>query len=150
MKLARSSMIASAVLSPLVLVVLAGACGTKDGDGDGAQPTGSASVALPPTSAPPATTTVLAPEAPDAGPDVADAAADADGGKAVGSFDRTGLKKCCSALRNNAKTAPIDQQTLLLGAAGVCDGVVANATSRDALAQVRGMLKAAKVPAECL
>jgi hypothetical protein len=110
-------------------------------------------------SAPPATTTtptptptptaVLTPEE-DAGADAADDAGDADAGKkVVGTGDPTGVRKCCSALRQNANTAPPEQKGAYITAATACDGLVNNPQGRAALAQLRGLLLGAQMPAAC-
>ena len=63
--------------------------------------------------------------------------------------DPTGLKLCCDALRNNAKTAPDDQKEAISRAADVCESVRNSPQARPGLVAVRGILKGANMPAEC-
>lgn len=67
--------------------------------------------------------------------------------KAVGGVDP--IAACCSALRQNAKSAPPQQAGAYLMAAGVCDGLRGNPQGRAMLGQVRGMLAGASAPASC-
>ncbi|MCC6551631.1 MAG: hypothetical protein IT372_01245 [Polyangiaceae bacterium] len=68
---------------------------------------------------------------------------------AGGTGDASGIAACCAALRQNAKSAPPDQQGALIAAAGMCDAVRNNPQGRAALAQVRALLAGANVPATC-
>lgn len=70
-------------------------------------------------------------------------------GKATGGADPTGIGACCKALRQNAPTAPLEYQSTMLIAAGVCDTLRNDPAGKAALAQVRGMLKGANIPADC-
>jgi hypothetical protein len=69
--------------------------------------------------------------------------------KATGGGDSTGIGACCSALRQNAKSAPPEQQSALLMAAGMCDALKNDPNGRAALAQVRAAAAAANVPSSC-
>jgi hypothetical protein len=85
----------------------------------------------------------------DAGSDAAEDA-DADAApKVVGTGDPTGVRRCCSALRQNANSAPLDQKGSYLSAAAMCDGLVGSPQGRQALSAVRGVLKGANMPADC-
>lgn len=68
---------------------------------------------------------------------------------AGGGADPTGIGACCSALRQNAKSAPPEQQSGLLLAAGVCDTLRNDPSGRAVLAQVRAALAGANVPSTC-
>ncbi|WP_437878362.1 acyltransferase [Sorangium sp. So ce513] len=96
----------------------------------------------------PTPTTQIVPEE-DAG--VADAdVADADAGKkVVGTSDPSGIRKCCAALRQNAKSAPPEQQGAYLAAASACDGLANSPQGRQALSTLRGILLGAQMPASC-
>jgi hypothetical protein len=79
---------------------------------------------------------------------VADAAPDAKklgkGGPA------TSFKKCCVALRQNAKSAPPPTNTYMEAAAAACDGAVAAGQDKSGIvATMRAMLKGAQMPADC-
>jgi hypothetical protein len=67
----------------------------------------------------------------------------------VAGGDSTGIAACCSALRQNAKSAPPQQQGIMLMAAGACDALRSNPQGRAALGQVRAMLAGANVPSSC-
>jgi hypothetical protein len=69
--------------------------------------------------------------------------------KASGGGDPTGIGACCSALRSNAKSAPPEHQSSMLIAAGVCDTLRNDPQGKAILGQVRAMLAAASVPAQC-
>lgn len=132
------------VLAALLPVALAASQGCK-GDPEETAP---AAVPAPPPTPTPLTT--IAPEEPDAGADAAtDAAEDADAKKPGYGGDPTGIRACCSALRQNAKSAPPEQQGAYAAAAGVCSGLVGSPQGRQALAQVRAALAGAGVPAAC-
>jgi hypothetical protein len=68
--------------------------------------------------------------------------------KAVGG-DASGISACCQALRQNAKSAPPEQQGGYLMAAGVCEAMKNDPNGRAALGQVRAALGAAGAPAAC-
>lgn len=63
--------------------------------------------------------------------------------------DGTGIAACCAALRQNAKSAPPQQQGAYLLAAGACDAVKNNPQGRAALGTVRAALAGASVPSTC-
>ncbi len=102
---------------------------------------------LPSASAPleqPAPVLTLAPE--DAG-EVADTGPDA---KKYGGAPATSFKKCCVALRQNAKSAPPPTNMYMEGAAAACDGALAAGQDKTGVvATVRAMLKGAQMPADC-
>jgi hypothetical protein len=133
-----------AAVMPFALALTVQGCG-KD---DEVTPPPTPSVAPAPT--PSAAPMVLKTED-DAGVDAPDdAAADADAApKATGGGDPTGVRKCCTALRQNANSAPLDQKGSLLSAAAMCDGLVNSPQGRQALSAVRGLVKGAGMPAEC-
>lgn len=135
-----------AAVLPFALAI--GAQGCNKSDDDAPPPTPSAAPTPTPTPTPPAPPVVLKTEE-DAGPP-ADMDAGADAAvKTGGGGDPTGIRKCCSALRQNANSAPLDQKGSLLSAAAMCDGLVNSPQGRQALGAVRGMLKGAGVPASC-
>lgn len=70
-------------------------------------------------------------------------------GVAGGGGDSTGIAACCSALSQNAGSAPPDQKGAYLQAAAACKALVSNPQGRALLASVRGMLAGASVPATC-
>lgn len=132
------------VLAALLPVALAASQGCK-GDPEETAP---AAVPAPPPTPTPLTT--IAPEEPDAGADAAtDAAEDADAKKPGYGGDPTGIRACCSALRQNAKSAPPEQQGAYMMAAGACDAVRNSPQGRAALSQVRAALRGANVPSSC-
>ncbi len=143
----RMLTVLSAAVFPLAVVMLLnGPSGCKKEETEAPPPPTAAPT---PTPTPTPVTTVTPEE--DAGADAADAA-DGDASDAKpgsGSFDPTGIKKCCSALRQNAKSAPLDQQGGYLAAASVCDGLTASAQSRQALAGLRQFLRGAQLPSAC-
>ena len=142
MNTVRTLSFVSAFMIPAALALLSTGCPKKDSD---PVPTAAVSAAPAPT---PSAPVVVAPEE-DAGSDAgADAGVDA-GHHAGGGGDPTGIKKCCQALRNNAQSAPLDQRPALLGAAGMCEGMVNNPQGRTALAALRGMLRGASMPSAC-
>jgi len=136
-----------AAVLPFALAFAAQGCGNKDND----VPTQPSSTPVPPPPPPPAPPVELKTEEDaGAGADAAtDAATDA-AVKATGSgADPTGVRKCCTALRQNANSAPLDQKGPMLSAAAMCDGLVNSPQGRQALVSVRGLLKSANVPADC-
>lgn len=60
-----------------------------------------------------------------------------------------GVSACCQALRQNAKSAPPQQQGAYLAAAGACDALRSNPQGSQMLGQVRALLLGAGVPAQC-
>jgi hypothetical protein len=69
--------------------------------------------------------------------------------KPTGTADPTGIAACCKALRQNAPSAPPDQQGAMLIAAGVCDTLKNDPQGKAVLSQVRAMLASANVPSTC-
>jgi hypothetical protein len=67
----------------------------------------------------------------------------------AGTGDASGIKACCQALSQNAKSAPPFQQGAYIAAAGACNSLAANPQGRQSLAQIRAMLAGAGVPAAC-
>ncbi len=91
--------------------------------------------------------TSVVPEEPTAG--VGGAPAQVSTAKPVGGGDATGIRKCCSALRQNANSVPLDQKAAYIGAASICDGLVSSPQGRQTLSQVRVALKGMSVPSSC-
>lgn len=140
------SLFSCLVLVPLaVLSMAANKCGSNEDD-DQTVPT------TKPTPTPTPTPTVEIPPQ-DAGTDAEDATdaadADADADAKVVGGDPTGVRACCAALRQNAKSAPLQQQGAYLLAAGACDAMVNNPQGRAGLSSLRGMLGGAGLPAAC-
>lgn len=63
--------------------------------------------------------------------------------------DSTGIKACCQALAQNAKSAPPQQQGAYIAAAAMCNSMAANPQGRQGLATIRAMLAGAGAPAAC-
>jgi hypothetical protein len=59
------------------------------------------------------------------------------------------IAACCAALRQNAKSAPPQQQGAYLMAASACDAARTNPQGRAMLGTIRGMLAGAAAPASC-
>lgn len=99
--------------------------------------------AAPEPSAEPVASLQLAPEE--------DAGDDADAAKVTGPFKPAqSLGNCCSALKQNAASAPPPTNTYMLAAAGICDGVVASGADKNAaLAQIRAAMKGTPLPGAC-
>ena len=143
MKSTRSLTVVSALFVPFLVALAAnGPAGCKK---DETEPVPSAA---PPPPATPTPVNNVVPEE-DAGLDAGPDGDASDGKKPTGTGDPTGIRKCCTALRQNAKSAPPEQQGALLAAAGVCDSLVNNPQGRQALSQIRGILKGANMPGEC-
>jgi len=70
-------------------------------------------------------------------------------GVAAGGGDSTGIAACCSALAQNAGSAPLDQKGAYLQAAAACKALISNPQGRALLGSIRGMLAGASVPATC-
>lgn len=136
-----------AAVLPFALAFAAQGCGKSDED---STPPPQPSAAPTPTPTPTAPPVQLKTEE-DAGVDAGEDAADASDGaiKVTGGGDPTGVRACCSALRQNANSAPLDQKGTLLSAAALCDGLVNSPQGKQALSAVRGMLKGANMPASC-
>ena len=145
MKTTRCFTVLGAATFPLIVLFMLNGSGCKKEETE-APPAPTPT----PVSTPTPVTTVTPEE--DAGLDAgedADASDASDAKKPSGNFDPTGLKQCCSALRQNAKSAPLDQQAGYLAAAGACDGMVATQQSRQALASLRSFLRGASLPGGC-
>lgn len=102
---------------------------------------------LPAATAEPTPSTSLQLEAEDAGVD-----ADADAGKKAqgGPAPSSGLKTCCAALAQNAKSAPPPNNVYMSQAAAVCYSMVAQGQgSGTILGAIRGALKGAQMPSSC-
>ena len=69
--------------------------------------------------------------------------------KTAGTGDASGIAACCAALSQNAQNAPPEQKGAYLAAAGACNSLRNSPQGRAALAQVRGLLAGANVPATC-
>ncbi|WP_437602976.1 acyltransferase [Sorangium sp. So ce590] len=144
MKPTRLFTVLGALTFPLAVALVSNGCKKEEEE-------------LPPVPAPtvetpaptPTPTTQIVPEE-DAGADAADVdAADADAGKKVVTGDSSGIRKCCAALRQNAKSAPPEQQGGYLAAASACDGLANSPQGRQALSTLRGLLLGAQMPASC-
>lgn len=145
MKSIRHFTVLGALLCPLAVVMASNGCKKDEEEPPPPVPT-PVEPAPTPTPAPIAT---MMPEE-DAGAEDAAADADADAGKkpaAVG--DPSGIRACCQALRQNAKSAPPEQQGAYLAAASACDGLANSPQGRQALAGLRSILLGAQLPASC-
>jgi hypothetical protein len=63
--------------------------------------------------------------------------------------DNSGIKACCQALSQNAKSAPPQQQGAYIAAAAMCNSMAANPQGRQGLASIRALLAGAGAPAAC-
>lgn len=63
--------------------------------------------------------------------------------------DNSGIKACCQALQQNAKSAPPQQQGAYIAAAAMCQSMAANPQGRQGLASIRALLAGAGAPAAC-
>jgi hypothetical protein len=146
MKVQRIVSVVVALAFPFGAMLIAGGssgCGSKETDGTTGAP------APPPPPPTPTQTTVMTPEEDAGAPVDASDDADADAPKPTGNFDPTGIKACCAALAQNAASAPLDQKPMYLQAAAVCQGLVNNPQGRQALSQLRGILRGANMPSSC-
>ncbi|WP_437580561.1 acyltransferase [Sorangium sp. So ce887] len=144
MKPTRLFTVLGALTFPLAVALVSNGCKKEEEE---PPPVPAPTVVTPaPTPTP---TTQIVPEE-DAGADAADVdAADADAGKKVVTGDSSGIRKCCAALRQNAKSAPPEQQGGYLAAASACDGLANSPQGRQALSTLRGLLLGAQMPASC-
>ncbi|WP_437491763.1 acyltransferase [Sorangium sp. So ce1014] len=143
MKPTRLFTVLGALTFPLAVALVSNGCKKEEEE---PPPVPAPTVVTPaPTPTP---TTQIVPEE-DAGADAADDAADADAGKKVVTGDSSGIRKCCAALRQNAKSAPPEQQGGYLAAASACDGLANSPQGRQALSTLRGLLLGAQMPASC-
>jgi hypothetical protein len=143
MKPTRYIPVLCAALFPFVVAACANGC-KKESD---ELPPAPSAVATPTAAASPTAVAPIVPEEPDAGADAADAEADVK--KATGGGDPTGIRKCCSALAQNANSAPPEQKAYYMSAAAACNGMVNSPQGRQALASLRGLLMGASMPAAC-
>jgi hypothetical protein len=136
-----------AAVLPFVVAFAAPGCGKSDEE---TTPVATTPPPPPPPPAPSAAPPMQLTTEEDAGADAADGSDGSDGAvKVTGTGDPTGVRACCSALRQNANSAPLDQKGSLLSAAALCDGLVNSPQGKQALSAVRGMLKGASMPASC-
>jgi hypothetical protein len=143
MKTKRCFTVMGAAAFPLIVALMLNGSGCKKEETE-AVPT-----PVPTPTPTPTPVTAVVPEE-DAGIDAGEDAADAaDAKKPTGSFDPSGIKKCCAALRGNAKSAPLDQQPGYLAAAAACDGMAASAQGQQGLGSLRSFLRGASLPAGC-
>lgn len=115
MKPLRLSVVVAALTAPALLAGLAGGCG-NDKPKDEPPPAPAPTPTPTPTPIPVAT---MVPEQ-DAGPDVADAA-DGDASDAKVVTGPTALQRCCAAIKQNAKSAPPEQQLIYGAAIAACN-----------------------------
>lgn len=143
MKVKRTVPVVLALVFPFAALLVANGCGNKEDD--------TPPPPAPVTTAPPAPTPTveMTPEEDAGAPEDASADADADAPKPTGNYDPTGIKACCSALAQNANSAPLDQKPMYLQAAAVCQGLINNPQGRQALVQLRGILRGANLPSAC-
>jgi hypothetical protein len=135
-----------AAVLPFALALAVQGCKNED-DAAMTQPSAVPTPAPTPSAAPPVALKTEEAVVVDAGDDAADASDGAP--KATGTGDPTGMRKCCSALRQNANSAPLDQKGSYLSAAALCDGLVNSPQGKQALGAVRGLLKGASMPSSC-
>ena len=144
-KRSRSLTVAAAALLPVVLLTFGNGCSSCKKDDDDAKPVTSASAPPAPT---PVTSATVTPEEPDAGSDAGDAGTDA--GKPIGPGSASGtISKCCTALQQNANSAPLDQKMYYLSAAQACQGMKNTPSAQQAFGQLRAFLAGAKMPGAC-
>lgn len=104
------------------------------------------SATAPPPVATPATLTVEEPPVAvmDAGTDAGDA------GKPKGTGSSASLARCCTALTQNAASAPPQSQQAMLAAAGICNALVQQGKDRNSIVSaITGALRGASMPAAC-
>lgn len=137
-----ASVVFAALLPALVLAAMQVGCGKKPED-----ETPVPSVTAPPPPPPTASVAPMIPEEPDAG---SDAAADADAAKpGTGGGSFATISKCCTALTQNANSAPIEQKGSYLAAAAACQGLKNTPAAQQAFSQIRSFLAGAKMPGAC-
>jgi hypothetical protein len=60
------------------------------------------------------------------------------------------LTKCCTALQQNAQSAPPQNQQAMLAAAGICNALAAQGKEKNSIvAAIQGALRGAAMPAAC-
>lgn len=128
---------------PLTIALLCAGCEgcqTADETAETAAP--------PPPSAPPPPVVDVEPEV-DAG-DAQDAGeADAGQKKPATIFDPAGIRRCCDALEQNAKSAPPNLVGAYQAASATCRGIKASPQARQQIAALSTMLMGAGLPAAC-
>jgi hypothetical protein len=143
----RSRSLVVVLAAFLPVVVLSSGCNSCKKDDDD-KPAVTASAAPAPTPTPVAPATVVPEE--DAG---APADAGVDAAKPVGPGSPGGgsgtLAKCCSALQQNANSAPMEQKMYYMAAAQYCNGMRNTPAGQQAFAQIRSFLAGAKMPGAC-
>ncbi|WP_063751999.1 hypothetical protein [Sorangium cellulosum] len=145
MKPTRLFTVLGALTFPLAVALVSNGCKKEEEE---LPPVPSAPAAVTPAPTPTPTTQIVPEE--DAGADADADTADADAGKKpVATGDSSGIRKCCAALRQNAKSAPPEQQGGYLAAASACDGLANSPQGRQALSTLRGLLLGAQMPASC-
>jgi hypothetical protein len=129
------------VLALAILGVSAGCKGCKKDEPPPPLPS-----AAPVTAPPPTAPIELVPEEPAPPPSASASATAKPGGVGVSSS----LKKCCSALTQNAANAPEPNKTYMLQAAAVCNAAVAAGQSSGAVVgAVSAALRGAGMPGAC-
>lgn len=141
----RYFLVLGAAILPISLLALTNGCKEKEEETPVA--TAAPTPAPTPTPTPTPVATVVPEE--DAGSDAGDAGDAADAAKAVGTGDPTGIKKCCTALAQNMKSAPPDQQLGYAAALAACNAAISSPQGRQALAGVRAALRGAGAPSAC-
>jgi hypothetical protein len=63
--------------------------------------------------------------------------------------DPSGVSACCAAIRQNSKSAPLDQQGMYIAAAAACDALKNNPQGKAGLGQLAGILRGAGLPPAC-
>lgn len=62
---------------------------------------------------------------------------------------RTSVRACCSALRQNANSAPAEQKSAYMAAASACDALAKSPDGREQLSSLQPYLMGASMPAAC-
>jgi hypothetical protein len=143
--MSQASKVASSVLGPVLLGLLLSSMATgymgckKD---EPPPPLPSAAPAAVPT---PTAPVELVPEEPPA------ASASASVKKPTGGAPAQSFAKCCSALTQNAASAPEPTKTSLTQAAGLCNSLVAAGKSGPGVVSaIQGLLRGVGMPSACL
>lgn len=136
----KAQVLAPLLLSALVPLVASGVVACKKDEPPPPLPS-----ATPATTAAPTAPIELVPEELPAPSASASASAPRPGGGSASS-----LKKCCSALTQNAQSAPEPNKTYMLQAAAVCNAAAgAGQASGAALAPINAALRGAGMPTAC-
>ncbi|MEI9938543.1 MAG: acyltransferase [Pseudomonadota bacterium] len=143
--MSQASKVASSVLGPVLLGLLVSCLATgymgckKD---EPPPPLPSAAPAAVPT---PTAPVELVPEEPPA------ASASASVKKPTGGVPAQSFAKCCSALTQNAASAPEPTKTSLTQAAGMCNSLVAaGKTGPGVVSAIQNLLRGVGMPSACL